>query len=103
MTKGFPPGIYREVHSQTNGWFAVRLRPYRTVEDKIDGVVITFLDVADRHKMEEELRECSSSENDYNWVVLPLVRRARCEIGGRRDEGENLHRKRDGQSGQTGQ
>jgi hypothetical protein len=25
------------------------------------------------------------------------------EVGGRRDEGENLHRKRDGQSGQTGQ
>jgi hypothetical protein len=24
-------------------------------------------------------------------------------VGGRRDEGENLHRKRDGQSGQTGQ
>jgi hypothetical protein len=27
----------------------------------------------------------------------------RFEVGGRRDEGENLHRKRDGQSGQTGQ
>ena len=30
-------------------------------------------------------------------------RPARCEVGGRRDEGEDLHRKRDGQSGQTGQ
>jgi two-component system, chemotaxis family, CheB/CheR fusion protein len=50
--------IQREVHSRTNGWFGVRLRPYRTVEDKIDGVVITFSDVTDRHKLEEALREC---------------------------------------------
>jgi hypothetical protein len=28
------------------------------VEDKIDGVVITFSEVTDRHKMEEALREC---------------------------------------------
>ncbi len=50
--------IHREVHSRSDGWYEVRLRPYRTVEDKIDGVVITFLDVTDRHKMEEELRDC---------------------------------------------
>ncbi len=50
--------IRREVHSRTNGWYDVWLRPYRTVEDKIDGVVITFSDVTDRHKMEEALRDC---------------------------------------------
>jgi two-component system CheB/CheR fusion protein len=33
------------------------LRPYRTVEDKIDGVVITFVDVSDRRHVEEALRE----------------------------------------------
>jgi two-component system CheB/CheR fusion protein len=49
---------HREVHSRNNGWFDVRLRAYRTVEDKIDGVVITFLDVTGRHKMEEALRDC---------------------------------------------
>jgi two-component system CheB/CheR fusion protein len=50
--------IRREVHSPTKGWYDVRLRPYRTIEDKIDGVVITFTDVTDRHRMEEALREC---------------------------------------------
>ncbi len=40
--------ITREVRSRTNRWFDVRLRPYRTVDDKIDGVVITFIDVTDR-------------------------------------------------------
>jgi len=42
--------IHREVHGRTDGWYDVRLRPYRTVEDKIDGVVITFVDVTDRQK-----------------------------------------------------
>jgi two-component system CheB/CheR fusion protein len=50
--------IHREVHSRNNGWFDVRLRAYRTVEDKIDGVVITFLDVTERHKMREALNDC---------------------------------------------
>jgi two-component system CheB/CheR fusion protein len=35
----------------------MRVRPYRTVEDKIDGVVITFVDVSDRRQIEEQLRE----------------------------------------------
>jgi two-component system, chemotaxis family, CheB/CheR fusion protein len=50
--------IRREVHGRNNGWYDVRLRPYRTIEDKIDGVVITFSDVTDRHRTEEALREC---------------------------------------------
>src|ERR1700751_2044967 len=31
--------------------------PYRTVDDKIDGVVITFVDVSERHRVEAALRE----------------------------------------------
>ncbi len=44
--------IRREVHSRTDRWFDVRLRPYRTVDDKIDGVVITFVDITDRKAWE---------------------------------------------------
>ncbi len=49
--------IRREIHGRNDCWYDVRLRPYRTVDDKIDGVVITFLDVTDRHKVEDSLRE----------------------------------------------
>ncbi len=45
--------IRREVRSRDNRWYDVRLRPYRTVDDKIDGVVITFVDVSDRRAWEE--------------------------------------------------
>jgi two-component system, chemotaxis family, CheB/CheR fusion protein len=58
--------IRREVHSGANGWYDVRMRPYRTIEDKIDGVVITFSDVTDRHRMEEALRECERLQHVSN-------------------------------------
>ncbi|KRR10648.1 chemotaxis protein [Bradyrhizobium jicamae] len=44
--------ITREVHSRMGRWFDIRLRPYRTVDDKIDGVVITFVDITDRKAWE---------------------------------------------------
>jgi two-component system, chemotaxis family, CheB/CheR fusion protein len=49
--------IRREVRSQDQRWYDIRLRPYRTVDDKIDGVVISFIDVTDRRKTEDALRE----------------------------------------------
>jgi two-component system, chemotaxis family, CheB/CheR fusion protein len=49
--------IRREVHSRDGRWYEMRMRPYRTVDDKIDGVVITFVDVTERLQIEEALRE----------------------------------------------
>jgi two-component system CheB/CheR fusion protein len=49
--------IKHEVRSRAGQWYDVRLRPYRTVDDKIDGVVITFVDVTDRLEVEQALRE----------------------------------------------
>jgi two-component system, chemotaxis family, CheB/CheR fusion protein len=49
--------IRREVHSRNGRWYDMRLRPYRTVDDKIDGVVITFVDISERHQVEQALRQ----------------------------------------------
>jgi two-component system CheB/CheR fusion protein len=49
--------IRRTVHSSTDRWYDIRLRPYRTVDDRIDGVVITFVDMTERQQIEEALRE----------------------------------------------
>jgi two-component system CheB/CheR fusion protein len=49
--------IRREVRSRAGRWYDVRMRPYRTVDDKIDGVVLTFVDVTERRQVEEALRE----------------------------------------------
>ena len=49
--------LRREIRSRAGRWYDMRLRPYRTVDDKIDGVVITFVDVSDRHQVEAALRQ----------------------------------------------
>ena len=45
-----------EVRSKDGRCFVMRVRPYRTVTNVIDGVVITFEDITDRKRMEEALR-----------------------------------------------
>ncbi len=49
--------LRREVRSHTGRWFDVNLRPYRTVDDRIDGVVISFIDATEHRQAEEALRE----------------------------------------------
>jgi two-component system, chemotaxis family, CheB/CheR fusion protein len=49
--------IGKEVRCRNGRWYDVRLQPYRTVDDKIDGVVLTFVDMTERRKVEEALRE----------------------------------------------
>ncbi|WP_158742461.1 chemotaxis protein CheB [Acidisphaera sp. L21] len=48
--------IEREIPGRLGGWYLVRMRPYRTIEDKIDGVVATFIDITERRRAEEALR-----------------------------------------------
>src|SRR5262245_6592170 len=48
--------IRHEIRSRDHRWYDVRLRPYRTVDDKIDGVVLTFVDMTDRRHAEDALR-----------------------------------------------
>lgn len=49
--------IEREIRSQTGQWFLIRLTPYRTLDDRIDGVVLTFIDVTVFKRNEAALLE----------------------------------------------
>ncbi len=47
----------REVASHDGRWFTVRIMPYRTQSNRIDGVVITFIDISVAKALEATLRE----------------------------------------------
>jgi len=47
----------RSIATQDGRWFTVRIMPYRTMDNRIDGVVITFADITAAKKIEAELRE----------------------------------------------
>jgi two-component system, chemotaxis family, CheB/CheR fusion protein len=55
--------VERATVSKDNEWFNVRIMPYRTIDDRIDGLVITFTDItlyknleSELNKLKEELR-----------------------------------------------
>ncbi len=47
----------RSITTGNGRWFTVRIMPYRTVDNRIDGVVITFADITAAKNVEAELRE----------------------------------------------
>ena len=47
----------KQVAAKGKRWFRVRIMPYRTCDNVIDGVVITFLDISEYKKLELELRQ----------------------------------------------
>jgi len=47
----------KPVATRNGRWFTVRIMPYRTLEDRIDGLVITFVDVTMAKTLEAQLRE----------------------------------------------
>lgn len=49
--------IDREVQHADGRWFMVRLLPYRTIEDRIDGVVLTFIDITAHKQGAQALQE----------------------------------------------
>jgi two-component system CheB/CheR fusion protein len=47
----------KQITTRDGTWFKVRIMPYRTQEDVIDGVVMTFADITATKTLEGELRE----------------------------------------------
>ncbi len=56
--------IRRFTNSVTNDgrWFTVRIMPYRTLDDRIDGLVITFSDISVAKRLEADLATANGDE-----------------------------------------
>ncbi len=48
--------VEKQIPTPDGNWFAARILPYRTLENMIDGLVITFIDITVSKKLEAELR-----------------------------------------------
>jgi len=49
--------IQKQIPTNDGRWFSIRIMPYRTYDDRIDGLVITFIDLFDLKQMEVKLHE----------------------------------------------
>jgi len=60
--------VFKETSISTNDqkWFTVRIMPYRTFDDHIDGLVITFIEITEAKKLEEELSKAITILREHN-------------------------------------
>lgn len=72
LERGAP--VEREVSDQAGRWRLTRVLPYRQGEDDVRGVVVTFLDVTDRKRSEEILRQAKeTSERIVDSILHPML------------------------------
>jgi two-component system CheB/CheR fusion protein len=50
----------REVRTQDGLWFARRMVPYRTTDNRVEGVAITFMDITERKQAADTLRHLAA-------------------------------------------
>ena len=60
----------KQVRTTNNEWYLVRIMPYRTLENVIDGVVLTFSDITALKAVEAE----SQHARDYAQSIIDTVR-----------------------------
>ncbi|OGS11033.1 MAG: hypothetical protein A2386_00470 [Elusimicrobia bacterium RIFOXYB1_FULL_48_9] len=63
-----------EVRSGEGNWYSANIRPYRTLDNRIDGVVAVFVDITGIKKAQEITEEARDySENIVETVREPLI------------------------------
>jgi len=90
--------VERTIRSQEGRWFLMRMRPYRTLDDKIEGVVVTFVDVTERQEAEARwenrqkllLVELSHRVKNSLAVVQSIVAQSLRGSGARQEAQESL-------------
>jgi two-component system CheB/CheR fusion protein len=60
----------REVRDRQGRWYSLRIRPYKNVDNRIDGAVLALFDVDGAKRHEQEIREA----RDYAEAVVETVR-----------------------------
>jgi two-component system CheB/CheR fusion protein len=65
--------VEREISTPEGQWFLVRLRPYRTSEDRIDGVVIGIVDISAIKKAERTQQNYESFYTLFHSNPIPTL------------------------------
>jgi two-component system CheB/CheR fusion protein len=91
--------IKKQIPTKDRRWFSIRIMPYRTLDDRIDGVVITFFNISDLKEVEVKLHETEqmnrlllNSASDIiiklatNWKILEVNPAAEKYFGKKQEE-----------------
>ncbi|TVP69101.1 MAG: PAS domain-containing protein [Leptolyngbya sp. LCM1.Bin17] len=62
----------QEIQDQDGRWYDLRIRPYRTLDNRIDGAVVVLVDIDSLKRSSEQLRQA----RDYADAIVQTVREA---------------------------
>jgi two-component system CheB/CheR fusion protein len=66
--------IERELRTTEGAWCLARVQPYRTLDNVIEGVVLTFVDITEMKRVRDELQVAQElAENIVDTVREPLM------------------------------
>jgi two-component system CheB/CheR fusion protein len=60
-----------EVQTREGQWYQMRIGPYRTLANVIEGAVVTFMDISQRKQMEHALRQARAYAEDMTGRLGP--------------------------------
>jgi two-component system CheB/CheR fusion protein len=67
----------KQIPTKDGRWFSIRIMPYRTLDDRIDGVVITFFNISDLKEVEVKLHETEQMNrlllNSASDIIIKLA------------------------------
>ena len=91
--------IEKQIPTKDGRWFSTRIMPYRTFDDRIEGLVITFINISELKKAEEKLIETEQLNHllldsssavivklSIGWKILEFNSAAEDFFGVKRDE-----------------
>lgn len=64
--------VTKEVRTDSGDWYNMRIVPYRTNDNRIDGAVITFTDINAQKKVQQEFREAKENA-ETAWQLIRHV------------------------------
>jgi two-component system CheB/CheR fusion protein len=69
--------LEKEVQTKDGTWYLMRMSPYRTIDNMVDGVAVTFLNIDTQKHLSEKVRTLvdalEKAENLFDTVREPLI------------------------------
>jgi len=69
--------LEKEVQTEDGCWYMMRMSPYRTVDDIVDGVAVTFLNISTQKHLSDKVlllvNTLEKAENLFNTLREPLI------------------------------
>jgi two-component system CheB/CheR fusion protein len=59
----------KDVHTAEGLWYTMRIQPYRTIDNRIEGAVISFIDITERKRAEDALQKAFDEIRTLRGII----------------------------------